>query len=314
MQLICGRDKLYLYTLKLPSYEEGIAALECSALTGARPTGCFALGDRYAPIADSAYLDTCVEILTDSSSLQGLYQNICELRYGRDLFRIRFINTEDHIDFKNRKEIEREISDIFAGYPDLKHPRDIFAVTHASGRWMFGIVRGKCENRWLKFSRMPHTFCNSLNSRMARALVSIAGEGRAGITLLDPCCGMGGVVAQALDCGLDAYGFDIDGIVARDANKNLSFFGFPERVVRRDASQIEGHFDTSVIDLPYGVLSAVSPGAYEKILANARNICSRSVILSARDISDIIASSGFCIAQRAISHKGGLDRHIYVCR
>jgi hypothetical protein len=77
---------------------------------------------------------------------------------------------------------------------------------------------------------------------------------------------------------------------------------------------LDGSYDTSVVDLPYGILSKDSRHRYFDIMSNIRRICSRSVILSAEDISDTIYSSGFKIVESCIVHKGGLDRYIWVCR
>jgi tRNA G10 N-methylase Trm11 len=282
-------------------------------LTGAKASKNFTFGDSFIDIKDAAYLDECIEIIFEKDSLSSLYESISSLRYDRDGFRVRFINTDIHVDFKARKNIEHTVSDIFLGGPDLRNPADDFIVTNIHGKWLFGKVASRTENSWLTYKKMPHTFCNFLPARMARALVNIGTGGKKDVSFLDPCCGMGNVLVQALSLGLDAYGYDINSTVALNANRNLVFFGFENSIKCLDASEIKGYFDVSVADLPYGILSITSDEAYRNILNNLRKVCSRSVILSAGDISPIISDAGFSIIESCISHKGGLDRYITVC-
>lgn len=303
---------MFLYTLNMPSNQEEIARLECLMMTGERAVKNFALSSRYVDIKDAAYLDLCIKIYFESETIDSLYKKIDDLNYGRDGFRVRFINTDLHIDFQKRKSIERKISDIFTGWPNLKNPVDDFAVTVIEGKWMFGKVAGICENRWLLYKKMPHTFCNSLPARIARGLVNAATCGKRGLKFLDPCCGMGNVVIEALDMGIDTAGFDFNETVAKDANSNLNFFGFDSCIKYADASKIQGSYDTAVADLPYGVLSTIDTDTYFRILKNLRRVSERAIILSAEDISDIIASEGFNIVEKCIAHKGGVDRHITV--
>jgi len=290
-----------------------IAELECLILTGARTKKNFVLSEKYVDLKHSAYLDTCFYIFFIENDLDSLYKSIGKMNYDRDGYRVRCINTDFHIDFNTRKKIERDISDIFPGGPDLKNPDIDFIVTKFEDRWIFGKVVSMTENRWLIFGKKPRTFCNALPSRMARALVNIAVGNEKGVKLLDPCCGMGTVLLEAMDIGIDAWGIDINEAVVRDANSNLAFFNFEKRARCMDATLITGTYDVSIVDLPYGVLSQKGSDKYSEIIGNMRPLCRRSVILSSRDISDIITEAGFKIAQGCIVHKGGLDRHITVC-
>lgn len=304
---------MYLYFINKPSNQESIAELECLMLTGAKPDNNFALSDTYVDIMRSAYLDMCIEIYFVENDISSLYSSITSLGYDRDRFRVKFLNTGVHIDFKTRKEIESRISDIFPSVPDLKNPVEEFIVTKTGQRWMFGKLTIKNENRWLIYGRKPYTFCNALPSRMARALVNMGTGNHTDVTLIDPCCGVGTVLLEALDIGIDACGIDINEQIVKDANRNLNHFGFESRARLGDAAAVKGKYDISIVDLPYGVLSKKGSDRYSDILSNVRRICSRAVILSGKDISDVIEEAGFRITEGCIAHKGGLDRHIAIC-
>lgn len=47
----------------------------------------------------------------------------------------------------------------------------------------------------------PIPFSNSLDIRLARTLINIAGENDISKTIIDPCCGMGTVVLEGLALG-----------------------------------------------------------------------------------------------------------------
>lgn len=304
---------MYLYLINKPSNEQSVAELECFMLTGVRTSKNYALSETYVDLSRSAYIDTCIFIYFMEDTKGSLYHRIKSLDYKNDKFKVKYLNIGSHIDFNIRKEIEREISDIFPGTPDLTSPDTEFVATVIDRKWIFGKIAGKAENRWHIYNNKPCTFCNALSSRIARALVNIGAGNRTDIKLLDPCCGVGTVLLEALDMGIDAYGYDINNNVVRNANKNLNYFKFDSRVECKDAVTIKGSYDVSIVDLPYGLLSKKGSDRYPEILKNVRAVSSHSVILSSRDISDIINDSGFKILENCKTHKGKLDRHIIVC-
>jgi tRNA G10 N-methylase Trm11 len=258
-------------------------------------------------------MEECAEIYFIEDSLDLIYTKIGSLDYTMDNYRIRFVNTGIHVDFESRKNIERTISDIFEGSPDLKNPVDDFLVTYTGSKWIFGKMLWKTKNRWLIYNKKPYTFCSALPARMSRALVNIAVQHNMELKLLDPCCGMGTVLLQALDMGLSIYGCDINENAVQNANENLIHFGFKGNVECMDASSLKGKYDAAIIDLPYGVLSKRGSDRHGEIIRSIRKTCSRAVILSGGDISGIINDAGFIITESCIVHKGGLDRHISVC-
>ena len=70
------------------------------------------------------------------------------------------------------------------------------------------------------------TFSNSLDIRLARTLINIAGENDQTKTMIDPCCGMGTVVLEGLALGYSIKGFDISRDISWKARCNLNHFGF----------------------------------------------------------------------------------------
>ncbi|MBI2184830.1 MAG: methyltransferase domain-containing protein [Thaumarchaeota archaeon] len=95
----------------------------------------------------------------------------------------------------------------------------------------------------------------SLAPRLARMLVNLTGVGK-GMTLLDPFCGTGTILQEALVMGLNVLGADIDSNMVRAAEKNLKWtadsFGGKgsRRIIKGDArhlSKIVGHESVDAI-------------------------------------------------------------------
>ncbi|MGH8934494.1 MAG: TRM11 family SAM-dependent methyltransferase [Egibacteraceae bacterium] len=89
----------------------------------------------------------------------------------------------------------------------------------------------------------------ALRPVVAAAMMHLAGDPPARV--LDPCCGTGTIVREALRMGWEAYGSDIDEQAVSIARTNV-----PEAVIEREdvlnLSHPDGSFDAVVANLPFG--------------------------------------------------------------
>ena len=89
----------------------------------------------------------------------------------------------------------------------------------------------------------------ALRPSVAAAMVELAGS--PGGVLLDPCCGSGTIVGQAVAAGWDAVGSDLDADAVRIARENV-----PEATIRPDdarkLSVRDGSVAACVSNLPFG--------------------------------------------------------------
>ncbi len=109
--------------------------------------------------------------------------------------------------------------------------------------------------------RRPHlrafAHSGSMHPRLARALVNLTGA-KAGDTIMDPCCGSGGMLIEAGLCGMKAEGYDINRKMVWGSIRNMAQQKLLDyKVTCRDALQLEGKWDYIVTDLPYGLNSVV---------------------------------------------------------
>ena len=188
-----------------------------------------------------------------------------------------------------------------------------FGVTRVNGRWYFGTYE-KNDFSWHRHDKKPHTYSSSINFRVARALVNIAVGPDVTRTVIDPCCGVGTVVIEALSMGIDARGYEINKPVAMDAQRNLSFFSHLDVITEGDMHTIREHFDVAIIDIPYGLYRPVTAGEQLDIIRTARRIADRLVLVSFVNMDEMIREAGFELIDKAVVAKGKLVRYVNVCQ
>jgi len=125
---------------------------------------------------------------------------------------------------------------------------EVWAVEYRRARFVSGLrlsdqrLRQRGEGR----ARERH---GALRPVAAAAMVRLAGADPA--RLLDPCCGSGTIVREALAAGWDPQGSDVDQEAVSVARANV-----PGAVIRRaDARELphaDGAFDAVVTNLPFG--------------------------------------------------------------
>ena len=180
-------------------------------------------------------------------------------------FRVRCNNRSRHVEFSSL-DVEREVGDIFArNYRvDLKKPdfevRIILTDNRVyGGIKLFEIDRKSFEKR--KAQYRPFFSPISLDPKLARALVNLSEVGRDEV-LLDPFCGTGGILLEAVLIGARVIGSDISRKMIEGCRKNLEYFGINKYELYQcdvgDVSKFVENVDAVVTDFPYGRSTSTS--------------------------------------------------------
>ncbi len=132
----------------------------------------------------------------------------------KDAFKVNYIKSEDgDVSYEERLKAVKEIGFVVTGFPDIHNPKIELAITKVKEKWIFGeLIRNNFK--WQKHNDKPHSYSNAVPLRMARALVNIAVGDNRELTLVDPCCGVGTVVIEALDLGINVKGYEISKPIA----------------------------------------------------------------------------------------------------
>ncbi|MCD8502011.1 MAG: methyltransferase domain-containing protein [Bacillaceae bacterium] len=260
----------------------------------------------------SPFMKERIDVLFEEHTLEDLYKKIVGLRV-EDPFKVMFVKGEkNEIEFAKRKSIERKVGMAIKGIADLKDPNTVFAVTSHNGQWVFGKYT-KSRSVWFQHQSKPHNYSTALSTRVARAVVNIGVPDPTGLNVIDPCCGIGTVLIEALSMGIKIVGSDYNPLVMRGVRENIAHFGYQCNVILADIRSVEGNYDVAIIDMPYNLCSVLSSEEQLEMLQQARQFAKRVVIVTVDPLDAIIEQSQFCIIDRCISKKSAFTRHIIMC-
>jgi tRNA (guanine10-N2)-dimethyltransferase len=220
-----------------------------------------------------------------------------------------------------RSEIEFEV--------DLTAPEVEVFVVLTEGKCAIGLIesrvdRSQFERRRPKRRAVFHP--GTLMPTLARCMVNLARTPQGG-TLLDPFCGVGGILIEAGLIGAKPVGVDIDGRLIDGARKNLEEVGVRDYSLSvGDATELslEEEVDAIATDPPYGRQATTGGSKLEELyertlpglaqaLKRRRYLCITSPL--GLELEEIAEGVGLKLKQKHEQrvHKT-LTRNIYVFR
>ncbi len=110
-------------------------------------------------------------------------------------------------------------------------------------------------NRWIQKDRsvpVADARIGLLPPKLARIMINLASTPTSGRVLLDPFCGFGRIMAEALEMGYKVIGSDQSSSQINGTASNLTFLGFDPnlyRLIQADATSLANVFDPDSIDL-----------------------------------------------------------------
>ena len=220
-------------------------------------------------------------------------------------------------------KINREIGAIIGKEKkvDLDNP-EVEVVVLISDKIYLGIVTTKTgHTKCLKHhvNYRPEFYPISLNPRMARAMINVAGIKNNEI-MLDPFCGTGGILIEGADMDLNIIVQDIDSKMVEASLKNLKYFGFEGRIIEGDISEIDKieKIDVIVTDPPYGQSSSLKGEMRNELMERTMKTIKKKLEVGKRLVivvpeKDMISEDGFKIKYQFpwYSHKN-LTRNVVV--
>jgi tRNA G10 N-methylase Trm11 len=305
---------VYFYTIKFSKFQADLCRLEMKYLFNHLGEEKYFFSDRQINPSRSPFIKERLSVIFEGDSLDSLVDQVLENNFSAEHFKVIYQQVDGATeDYQERLRSGRELGTAISGDADIRNPRVTYGVTRVNGRWYFGTYE-KNDFSWHRHDKKPHTYSSSINFRVARALVNIGVGPDVNLTLIDPCCGVGTVVIEALSMGIDARGYEINKPVALDAQRNLSFFSHLDVITDGDMHTIQDHFDVAIIDIPYGLYRPVTAGEQLDILRTARRIADRMVLVSFVNMDEMIREAGFELMDKAVVAKGKLVRYVNVCQ
>jgi tRNA (guanine10-N2)-dimethyltransferase len=303
----------YFYTINYPRFEEDLCKIEMKYLFNKIPNEKYLFSGHYISPSRSPFIKQCISVIYSGDCLDEIISRVVSDKFSCEQFKVSFVKLEDEeIDYDERLRSIREIGLVINGESEMYDPKILLGVTKVRGRWIFGIYE-KNDYEWHIHDSKPYKYSIGLGIKVSRALVNIAVGNDLDCTIVDPCCGVGTVLIEALSLGFNIKGYEINNSIGENAKKNLEFFGYDDVVTIGDMHDIKDNFDIAIIDLPYGVFSRVTLKEQIDIIKTARRIAERMVIISFEDMDDYITSAGFNIVDKCNVCKGKFKRYITIC-
>lgn len=302
------------YFINCSEMEKELCDMEMRCVFGKEPKAKYLFSEKNFDPSRSPFIKLQIKSIYIEKNLESIINKIKDNKISYDDFKVNYIKSEDgDVSYEERLKAVKEIGFVVAGFPDIHNPKIELAITKVKDKWIFGeLIRNNFQ--WQKHNDKPHSYSNAVPLRMARALVNIAVGDNRELTLVDPCCGVGTVVIEALDLGVNVKGYEISKPIACNARNNIEFLGYNREIITSgDMHDINEIFDVAIVDIPYGLYSPVTLQEQVDIISTSRRIARKMVIITFEDMDNLIISAGFKILEKCYMKKGNMIRQISIC-
>ncbi|WP_371807202.1 TRM11 family SAM-dependent methyltransferase [Halalkalibacter krulwichiae] len=311
------KPKRYVYTYACHEDERELCQLEMRSFLGMNQNESKVESERKIPLNRSPFVKERLDVLLEAESLKRLLQMIKDAEIIETTYKVLFIQNEDQgesgkVGFNERRTIEREIGSTIVGTVDLLNPSILLGVMKHHNRWLLGYYH-KSKAIWLTHQKKPNNYSTALSTRLARAIVNIAIPLPNGIKAIDPCCGIGTVLIEALSMDIHIVGRDINPLVLPGARENIAHFGYHTEVILGNICDVSANYDVALIDMPYNLCSVITTQEKLKMIQSARRFAQKAVIVTVEPMDSVVSAAGFEIVDRCVVKKGSFKREILVC-
>lgn len=309
-------DLIYIYACH--ESEQALCHLELQRLLGTTvpPEQAYLRSSRLIDPSRSPFMKLRLEVIAENKEYDGLLADIDShaIQVPQDrTFKVVYIKEGVHCPYDEQRKLERRAGECITGTARMKDPDITYGLMQLENTWVFGIVR-YAEPIWLQHKNKPYNYSTGLSSRIARAIVNVAAPEGEKVSMMDPCCGMGNVLIEALSMGIKIRGNDLNPLAIRGARVNLEHYGYDASLVTLgDMNELTGHADRAVLDLPYNLCSVLSMEEQLGMLRSLGRLADEAVIISTEPLEEQLNRSGWRIQHHIQVTKGSFTRDIWLC-
>ncbi|MBD8015923.1 TRM11 family SAM-dependent methyltransferase [Planococcus wigleyi] len=308
----------YLYTYAYTNDEEALCQLEMRSFFGKDTTEKIIKSGVAINPSRSPFIKERIELFFEADTLQAIIEKSTEIDMSETTFKVIFLkinglSEQDQVDYSGKRDVERQIGSAITGEADVHNPDVTFGLIPFEGRWYFGRYL-QSEPIWFKHMKKPREYSTALSTRVARAVANIAVPEPKGVKAIDPCCGIGTVLVEALSMGIDIVGRDINPLVVEGSRENIAHFGLSGDVNLGPIAEVEERYDVAIIDMPYNLYTHATPADQLAILKDAHPFTEKLLVVTIETMDHMIEEAGFVVTDRCIAKKGMFLREILVCQ
>lgn len=294
---------MFIYNINFYEGEGTLCNTEIKHIFGIIPDKKFFFTDNCIDVNRSPFVKSCLKIILAANSYEEMIIKIHDNNIYYDGFKVKHLDYAHHTEYKIKREIESSIGFVIGGFANIHKPDITLGITNINEKWYLGEYTLN-EGQWHHHNNKPHQYSNALPTLIARALVNIAVGTNMECNVVDPCCGSGTVIIEALSMGIKITGYDNNFKMVQGAKRNLEFFGYNDVIHESNICSVDEHFDISIIDLPYNLFSETTEANQIKIIKNAARISDKMLLVTTVDMDSYIIEAGFSIIEKSYVDKG----------
>lgn len=303
----------YLYIYNYSPHEQDLCEMEFRQIFHEPMKSKYYFSNQDFDYTRSVYIRGKLNILYSSNHIEDIVFSLEQDQLCYYEFKVIYLKNEiTSMNYDESLECCKKLALPIAGSVNMQNPKVVFAVTKIHDLWHFGIYEDTMI--WNLRMNKPHSYSHSLNTRDARTIVNIAVGNDLNKKVVDPCCGIGTVVLEALSMSIDIHGFDINRYVSYQARLNLEHFGYdPLLIQKRDMCTLEEVYDVVIMDIPYGVYSPFTYQQQLELLKAAKRLAPRLLLVSHISMNQELIDLGYQIIDQATIIKGNFQRFMTLC-
>jgi len=303
----------FLYFLNYKIEEKALCQFEMKYLFQVNIEHKYFFSDLDIAVSRSVFIKSKIEILEVSDNYQDLLKTL-DGKYQVDNYKVVFINHEKlSFNYRQRLKMASEIGYTIIGDFNMHDPSNYVGVTKIANKYYVGILN-QSDTSWQKHRDKPENFSSSLSIRVARSVINIAVGNNTQTRVIDPCCGMGTVLLEALALGINIEGSDLSYLNVASTKKNLAYYHYNCQVQQKNIVDITKHYDVAIIDLPYGLAMVTDQMSQNLILENAYRISDVLVLIVNNCRKQQLLALGYKIVDETYVIKQQFKRYIYYCK
>ena len=307
----------YIYTYAYTNDEKALCQLEMRSFFGKDTTEKIIKSRVAINPSRSPFIKERIELFFEADTLQAIIEKSTQIDMGETTFKVIFLkinglSEQDQVDYSGKRDVERQIGSAITGEADVHNPEVTFGLIPFEGRWYFGRYL-QSEPIWFKHMKKPREYSTALSTRVARAVANIAVPEPEGVKAIDPCCGIGTVLVEALSMGIDIVGRDINPLVVEGSRENIAHFGLSGDVNLGPIAEVDENYDVAIIDMPYNLYTHATPADQLAILKDAHPFTEKLLVVTIETMDHMVKEAGFVVTDRCTAKKGMFLREILVC-
>ena len=303
----------YLYIYNYSPHEQELCEMEFRQIFHTQMKSKYYFTNQFFDYTRSVFIKGRLDIFQSSQNFDEIVAYIEQAKLCYYDFKVIYLKNEiTHVHYQETIENCKRVALPIDGSVNMQNPKVVFAITKIEDTWYFGIYHD--EVNWSDHYEKPHSYSHSLNLRDARTIVNIAVGNDLSLKVIDPCCGVGTVVLEALSMGIDIEGYDINRYVSYQARLNLEHYGYDPLVIQKqDMLTIDKKYDVTIIDIPYGVYSPFSYEQQLELLKGTLPLAPKLLLVSHIPMNQELETMGYTILDRAMIKKGNFQRYMTLC-